>query len=104
MLDEGTAREIINRVQKLRKKAHLVPTDLITVYYDISPAGELSRVAKEFSDFIMNVLKVPFIEGSSIGNLIIEETQTVNFTSYIPKKILYWPYIIYLIGKFETYF
>lgn len=77
MLDEGTAREIINRIQKLRKKAHLVPTDSITVYYNISPEGDLSRVAKEFKDFIINVLKVPFIEGSAVGNVIIEETQTV---------------------------
>jgi isoleucyl-tRNA synthetase len=77
MLDEGTAREIINRVQKLRKKAHLVPTDLITVYYNVNPAGELSRVAKEWNDFIINVLKVPFIDGQAVGNIIIEETQTV---------------------------
>ena len=31
MLDEGVAREIINRVQKLRKKASLVPTDAVSV-------------------------------------------------------------------------
>lgn len=77
MLDEGTAREIINRVQKLRKKAHLVPTDLITVYYSINPAGELSRVAQELNEFIINVLKVPFIDGPAVGNVIIEETQIV---------------------------
>lgn len=77
MMDEGTAREIINRVQKLRKKAHLVPTDSITVYYNISPAGELSRVAKELNDFIINSLKVQFIDGPAIGNVIIEETQSV---------------------------
>lgn len=79
MLDEGIAREIINRIQKLRKKAHLVPTDSITVYYNISPVGELSRVAKEFNDFIINVLKVPFIEGPPMGNVIIEEVQMVSF-------------------------
>lgn len=77
MLDEGTAREIINRIQKLRKKAHLVPTDLIKVYYNISPEGEMLRIAKEFTDFITNVLKVPFINGSPVGNVIIEETQSV---------------------------
>lgn len=77
MLDEGIAREIINRVQKLRKKAHLVPTDSIQVYYNINPAGELSRVAEELNDFIINVLKVPFINGPAEGNVIIEETQTV---------------------------
>lgn len=88
MLDEGTAREIINRVQKLRKKAHLVPTDSITVYYNINPAGELSRVAKVFNEFIINVLKVPFIDGPAVGNVIIEETQSViiiNITFYF-----YW--------------
>ena len=31
MLDEGIAREIINRVQKLRKKASLVPTDAVSL-------------------------------------------------------------------------
>lgn len=83
MLDEGTAREIINRVQKLRKKAHLVPTDLITVYYNICPVGELSRVAKELNNFIINVLKVPFIDGPAIGNVILEETQTVIINHFL---------------------
>lgn len=78
MIDEGTAREIINRVQKLRKKAHLVPTDFIIVYYNISPAGELSRVAKELNDFIANSLKAQFVNGPPKGIVIIEETQTVN--------------------------
>ncbi|KAJ8973311.1 hypothetical protein NQ317_019182, partial [Molorchus minor] len=50
MQDEGLAREIINRVQKLRKKAHLVPTDEVSVYYKCD--GELERVAKEFTEFI----------------------------------------------------
>ena len=27
MLDEGVAREVVNRIQKLRKKAGLSPTD-----------------------------------------------------------------------------
>lgn len=31
MIDEGIAREVISRVQKLRKKAKLQPTDPITV-------------------------------------------------------------------------
>jgi len=88
MIDEGIAREIINRVQKLRKKAHLVPTDLITVYYNISPAGELSRVAKELNDFITNVLKVPFIDGPAQKNVIIEETQIVICIYYISLAIL----------------
>ena len=39
MLDEGVAREIINRVQKLRKKASLVPTNAVS-----APLRSLSGV------------------------------------------------------------
>jgi isoleucyl-tRNA synthetase len=35
MKDEGTAREVVNRIQKLRKKAKLVPSDPVTVYYEV---------------------------------------------------------------------
>lgn len=79
MQDEGTAREIINRVQKLRKKAHLVPTDEISVYYKAD--SRLDRVAKEFSDFIENAIKASF---KTIDNkkphedVHIEETQTLK--------------------------
>ena len=32
MKDEGVSREVINRIQKLKKKAKLVPTDEVTVF------------------------------------------------------------------------
>lgn len=35
MKDEGLAREAINLVQKLRKEAHLTPSDAVTVYYEV---------------------------------------------------------------------
>lgn len=35
MLDEGLAREVINRIQKLRKKANLSPSDDVTAYFRI---------------------------------------------------------------------
>ncbi|CAM6043693.1 unnamed protein product [Sphagnum compactum] len=35
LLEAGFAREIVNRVQKLRKKAGLEPTDTVEVYYDV---------------------------------------------------------------------
>ncbi|XP_050372783.1 isoleucine--tRNA ligase, cytoplasmic [Argentina anserina] len=34
LFDAGVAREIINRIQKLRKKSALEPTDLVEVYFD----------------------------------------------------------------------
>jgi isoleucyl-tRNA synthetase len=35
MKDEGLAREVINLVQKLRKEAHVTPSDAVTVYYEV---------------------------------------------------------------------
>ncbi|XP_030632360.1 isoleucine--tRNA ligase, cytoplasmic [Chanos chanos] len=60
MVDEGVAREVINRIQKLRKKAHLVPSDEITVYYSSQPAGDyLGKVVQEHTDFILATIKAP---------------------------------------------
>ncbi|KAI4466789.1 soleucyl-trna synthetase [Holotrichia oblita] len=79
MQDEGTAREIINRIQKLRKKAHLVPTDEITVFYKTE--GELKRVAESFQSFIEETIKAsikPFESRQKSDGLIMEETQTLK--------------------------
>lgn len=85
MQDEGTAREIINRVQKLRKKAHLVPTDEIKVFYQVT--GDLERVADDFKSFIESTIKASFEKLSkrcSNDLLIIEETQQLkNCTLYL---------------------
>jgi isoleucyl-tRNA synthetase len=35
MIDEGVSREVVNRVQKLKKKAKLVVTDEVTVFYQV---------------------------------------------------------------------
>lgn len=79
MLDEGTAREIINRVQKLRKKAGLVPTDEITVHYKAT--GDLERISKEYQGFIEGTIKAPYKpvpqERDSLL-LIIEEEQKLK--------------------------
>lgn len=79
MQDEGTAREIINRVQKLRKKAHLVPTDEIKIFYEAS--GDINRVAKEFTSYIEDTVKASFIPSSkrtSKDHIIMEETQQLK--------------------------
>lgn len=59
MLDEGLAREVINRIQKLRKEAGLVPTDDITVYYDTTP--DLAKIISDFSEFINSTIKQPLV-------------------------------------------
>ncbi|XP_067109037.1 isoleucine--tRNA ligase, cytoplasmic [Osmerus mordax] len=60
MVDEGVAREVINRIQKLRKKGRLVPSDEITVYYSCEPAGDyLDQVIQAHTDFILATTKAP---------------------------------------------
>lgn len=84
MQDEGIAREVINRVQKLRKKAHLVPSDPVTVYYSIEPEDSpLQRITVSHNQFIENTLKVPLIPLKEMppnarSSLVIEETQQLK--------------------------
>uniref|UniRef100_A0A8C4EU15 Isoleucine--tRNA ligase, cytoplasmic n=1 Tax=Dicentrarchus labrax TaxID=13489 RepID=A0A8C4EU15_DICLA len=76
MLDEGVAREVINRIQKLRKKGHLVPSDEITVYYRCQPDGEyLDSVIQAHTDFILATTKAPLLPFPvpKTASVIIEE-------------------------------
>nr|KAF6394782.1 hypothetical protein HJG59_006577 [Molossus molossus] len=60
MVDEGVAREVINRIQKLRKKCGLVPTDRVTVYYTAQSEGSYLRtVIESHVDFIFATIKAP---------------------------------------------
>ncbi|KAL6112197.1 iars1 [Pungitius sinensis] len=76
MMDEGVAREVINRIQKLRKKGHLVPSDEITVYYRCQPEGQyLGSVIQAHTDFILATTKAPLLPFPipKPSNVIIEE-------------------------------
>uniref|UniRef100_A0A4W6DYM2 Isoleucine--tRNA ligase, cytoplasmic n=1 Tax=Lates calcarifer TaxID=8187 RepID=A0A4W6DYM2_LATCA len=76
MVDEGVAREVINRIQKLRKKGHLVPSDEITVYYRCQPEGEyLDSVIQAHTDFILATTKAPLLPFPvpKTASVIIEE-------------------------------
>ncbi|XP_017940370.2 isoleucine--tRNA ligase, cytoplasmic [Manacus vitellinus] len=79
MVDEGVAREVINRIQKLRKKRNLVPTDEISVYYRSQPEGEyLDTVIKEHAEFILATIKAelkPYPVPTPKEVLIQETTQ-----------------------------
>lgn len=58
LLDEGLAREIINRIQKLRKKVHLRPEDLIEVFIDTQDEKLLSVLSSKrdvFKDVLNGV-------------------------------------------------
>ena len=81
---EGLAREVINRVQRLRKKAGLVATDEIDVFYRFAEGvgAELTRIMSESEDVIVRVLKKmprPFSEKEGSDEaVLIEEVQEVG--------------------------
>ncbi|CAG8733284.1 12809_t:CDS:10, partial [Funneliformis caledonium] len=61
--EEGCAREIVNRVQRLRKKAGLHPFDPVLMYYKFTKDidNQIEKVLKSQSDFIIKVLKRPLL-------------------------------------------
>jgi len=60
MLEEGVAREVINRVQKLRKSAGLKVDDKVTMYYTVTPEDHnLAKIITKFSDYIQTSSKTP---------------------------------------------
>ncbi|XP_050676164.1 isoleucine--tRNA ligase, cytoplasmic [Leptidea sinapis] len=91
MLDEGFAREIINRVQKLRKKAHLVPTDEVDVYFTVNRSSDILRIINSHRELIETTVKAPLkdIKDLSASKLIIiEETQDLKGSQL--KLVITW--------------
>lgn len=75
MQDEGVAREVINRIQKLRKKGNLVPTDTVIAYYHMVNDTGLSNILKQFGDFIRNATKSPMCSCKwTPSKVVVEET------------------------------
>jgi isoleucyl-tRNA synthetase len=61
MIDEGVLRDVVNKIQRLRKEYKLVPTDEIVVYYQVTPAeSKLSELLKRSTEFIETNTKKPF--------------------------------------------
>lgn len=91
MLDEGFSREIINRVQKLRKKAHLVPTDEVDVYYSVNKTSDIVRIINLHRDFIENTVRAPLIPIEKLTKskpVVIEETQELKGSQL--KLVITW--------------
>lgn len=88
LLDEGIAREIINRIQKLKKKAKLIPTDAVIITYSIAKNGDVSRISKSHREFIENVVKSKYVEHNQLADkreLIIEEMQELKDEKFMLK-------------------
>lgn len=85
MIEEGYAKEIINRIQKLKKKAKLVPTDPVVVYYNLDDAGGvLGRAAAAHLDLIQTTIKSDFKvhNPADVGKMtmVIEESYELKGT------------------------
>ncbi|XP_033114615.1 isoleucine--tRNA ligase, cytoplasmic-like [Anneissia japonica] len=81
MLDEGIAREVINRIQKLRKKAGLQPVDKIGIFYDVEPStASLASIIPSHSEYIFNTIKQPLSAYPPTGTEIITETTDLKGT------------------------
>jgi isoleucyl-tRNA synthetase len=86
LVDEGLARELVNRIQRLRKKADLAPTDEIYMRYCVvsDPDGVgIREVVASKQDMFMALLRGRLeeeVQGSSEDreSLILEEEQTVG--------------------------
>lgn len=81
MQDEGIAREVINRIQKLRKKAKLVPLDEVTLYYSVTPPSDnLSKVILDHTAFIENAIKSPLkgLPHAEEDDVVIAEKQQLK--------------------------
>jgi len=88
LVNEWLARELMNRIQKLRKKAGLQATDDVDVFYQFEEGSgaEVLAAMKEYSDVIqMTCRNVPADakERKEGKELLIEEEQEVNDVKFM---------------------
>ena len=93
--DEGTAREICNRIQSLRKTAKLVPADIVNVFYKIEDEekDELSSVFENFTDLIEKRTRIHVMHHSQkspfIGTILTQscdvEGKKVELSLCVPQ-------------------
>ncbi|KAG0224807.1 isoleucine--tRNA ligase [Actinomortierella wolfii] len=84
---EGLAREVINRVQRLRKKAGLEPTDSVVYFYEFTKDlnNALEQVLKEQEETLVKALKrtlQPVSAKAADADVIIVEEQDVNGSTF----------------------
>ena len=83
--NEGLARELINRIQRLRKKAGLVATDDIQVEYKlVKDTIEFETILQTNEETLLASTKRPLTEYSSADDskVIVDEEQSINDTIF----------------------
>lgn len=82
---EGLARELINRIQRLRKKAGLNTTDEVAVQFKVhTDTIEFEDVVKLNEGLLLKCTKQPLAQYASCNedDIIIDEEQTINDTVF----------------------
>lgn len=81
---EGLAREIVNRIQKLRKKAGLEATDDVLVQYElVNDTIDFENVLKEHNEMVSKTCRSEIIKfDSSRSDAIADEEQSINDTIF----------------------
>ena len=81
---EGLAREIINRIQKLRKKAGLEATDDVLVQYElVKDTMDFEKVLEEHSTMVSKTCRSEISKfDSSRSDSIADEEQSINDTIF----------------------
>ncbi|CAH2354535.1 isoleucine--tRNA ligase, cytoplasmic [[Candida] railenensis] len=84
--NEGYARELINRIQRLRKSAGLNTTDDVRVQYElVKDTIEFEKVIEDNGAMLLKTTKralTKFTEGESEEKVIVEEVQSINDTAF----------------------
>ncbi|KAJ3333183.1 isoleucine--tRNA ligase [Blyttiomyces sp. JEL0837] len=86
LYEEGIARELINRVQRLRKTSGLQPTDDVLYYIKVTANGDkLQSVLKSQADAFSKTLKQGFLlsEKDAGAVVIAEQEQEVDDLKFV---------------------
>ncbi|KAJ3339948.1 isoleucine--tRNA ligase [Gonapodya sp. JEL0774] len=85
---EGLAREVMNRVQRMRKEAGLNPTDLVEYYWEPleDPSGVLAGVMTSQADFLEKNLKQKILSRSELpkdAKVFFENKQEIKGVTFM---------------------
>ncbi|AQK81818.1 Isoleucine--tRNA ligase, cytoplasmic [Zea mays] len=88
LFEAGVAREVVNRIQKLRKTAQLEPADPVDVYYESvgSDKNTLEEILKSQDQYIRDALGSPIMpkEMAPTDDVILgEESHNVHDMSFV---------------------
>jgi isoleucyl-tRNA synthetase len=98
LYENGLAREIVNRVQRLRKKAGLVATDDVEMAYHVTedpPEVGVSKVFQSHAGLFESTLRRPLVaqdvldsrSGEAKQRVILEEDQDIHGAKFLLKLL-----------------